>query len=45
MHEENQVQSEEAVKDTQSTENAPEAPVEAADQGRMLKARSLSIVS
>ena len=34
MNDENQVQSEEVVKDTQPTENAPEAPVEAADQGK-----------
>nr|DAP53052.1 MAG TPA: hypothetical protein [Caudoviricetes sp.] len=35
MHEENQVQSEEAVKDTQPTDDAvKEAPVESADQGK-----------
>lgn len=34
MHEENQVNTEEAAKDTQPTENATEAPVEPADQGK-----------
>lgn len=34
MHEENQVESTEAAKDTQPAENATEAPVEAADQGK-----------